>query len=164
MFPITIPGKVVATLMMMAGVLVLSFPLTILTANFQREYDKFNIRIALNKSYRRVRLWQRGLNEDGEKLDGERKDALRDEYAWLKAIDTTRPEPKLAKDMWRMMMLMRKSMEVAEDRVADFREQYHAIEYILRSLERRVVKRRRFQKGEIRRGAGCWSGRCCGWC
>jgi ABC-type phosphate transport system permease subunit len=40
MFPITIGGKIVGAIIILSGVLILAFPLTILTASFQAEYDK----------------------------------------------------------------------------------------------------------------------------
>ena len=85
--------------------------------------------------------------------------------------------------MWRLMMNMRKRMEDAEvilwllshrsdhphyfhiqDTLIEFADEFLAIEYSLRALEKRVMRRRKFQiKMETRR-AGCLAGRCCGAC
>jgi len=68
MYPITIAGKIVGAVAMMAGVLVLAFPLTILTANFQIEFDKYNIKLMLNEEHRKLKLWIRDLDEDGHRI------------------------------------------------------------------------------------------------
>lgn len=40
MFPYTAAGKVVSVVTMLCGILVLAFPLTVLSSNFQMEFEK----------------------------------------------------------------------------------------------------------------------------
>lgn len=66
---------------------------------------------------RAVFLFQQGLNEEGEPLTDEQKSDLAKRYRAIAQWKDGLPEAKQARNLWKLLMRMRNSMEDAQDRV-----------------------------------------------
>eukprot|EP01128_Nolandella_sp_AFSM9_P001380 TRINITY_DN11515_c0_g1_i1.p1 TRINITY_DN11515_c0_g1~~TRINITY_DN11515_c0_g1_i1.p1 ORF type:complete len:489 (+),score=106.66 TRINITY_DN11515_c0_g1_i1:66-1469(+) len=154
MFPVSVLGKVINVVTMLCGILVLAFPLTILSSNFQLEFDKHNLQESLEAKQKAYLKWNLKIKR-GEKVSAMEmaRGMLDRSNSIAGATDTPTlfdhviqlnpklSERKVTNEMWDQLIEMRSKMNTIQNNIVKHQKAFDSLEHCFRHVQRKIEKR-----------------------
>eukprot|EP01124_Arcella_intermedia_P023257 TRINITY_DN3647_c0_g4_i1.p1 TRINITY_DN3647_c0_g4~~TRINITY_DN3647_c0_g4_i1.p1 ORF type:complete len:442 (-),score=79.21 TRINITY_DN3647_c0_g4_i1:49-1311(-) len=121
-YPITYAGKAIATVVMVSGVLVLAFPLTILAGNFMTEWNEFLVKEE-KKSLKRWEKSFRRIVKEAE-MKGEEQ------------VEGMMPRPrKLLEEVWDDLLTLKSNVDACERAIHTVKIQIKKLDLLIQQLD-----------------------------